>query len=155
MSGDPLRPRALTMTPAHAVRMSVEWLVPVAQARSIGLALHGLASTARLTPGCVSCTLSTDFEHHGRVSYTEEWESSDAFYLRLEAPGFTQLATLIEDVSRKPRIEFATADLRLRADLLHAIDTAVKEYRRAAAELEEPARKGRRPASGPRLFTRR
>ena len=135
--------------------MSVEWLVPVAQARSIALALHGLASSTRVNPRCLGCTLSTDFEHHGRVSYIEDWESPDDFYQRLDAPGFTQLATLIEDVSRKPRIDFPMADLRQRADLLHAFETAVKEYRRCAAEQEEPTRKPRRPVGGPRLFTRR
>ena len=143
------------MTAVRAVRMSVEWLVPVAQARSIALALHGLASSTRLNARCLGCTLSTDFEHHGRVSYVEEWESQDDFYQRLEAPGFTQLATLIEDASRKPRIEFPMADLRQRADLLHAVEMAVREYRKSAAELDEPPRKPRKPAGGPRLFTRR
>ena len=133
--------------------MSVEWLVPVAQARSIGLALHSLASSTRLIPGCAGCTISTDFEHHGRISYTEEWESQEDFLRRLDAPGFTQLATLVEDVSRKPRIEFPMADLRQRADLLHAVDAALKR-RRTAADQDEPPRRPRR-STAPRLFTRR
>jgi quinol monooxygenase YgiN len=135
--------------------MTVEWLVPVAQARSISLALHGLASATRLSPHCIGCSLSTDVETQGRVSYVEDWETAEDFHHRLDAPGFAHLATLIEDVSRKPRIEFPLSDLRQRADLLHAIDAAVKAYRRAEAEAEEPMRKPRRHTTGPRLFTRR
>jgi quinol monooxygenase YgiN len=135
--------------------MTVEWLVPVAQARSIALALHGLASTTRLSPGCLGCSLSTDFESQGRVSYIEDWGTADDFHHHLDTPAFAHLATLIEDVSRKPRIEFPAADLRQRADLLQAVDAAVKAYRRAEAEAEEPMRKPRRAATGSRLFTRR
>ena len=81
------------------------------------------------------------------------WESQEDFLRRLDAPGFTHLATLVEDVSRKPRIEFPMADLRQRADLLHAVDAALKR-RRTAADQDEPPRRPRR-STAPRLFTRR
>ena len=130
-----------------SVRMTVEWLVPVAQARSITLALHALAASTRPNQGCLGCAVSTDFEHQGRVSYVEEWASEDDLRRRLDAPSFNQLATLMEDVSRPPRIEFALGDLQRRADFVREIRTAVKEYREARAsggDADLPVRKPRR-----------
>ena len=126
--------------------MTVEWLVPVAQARSISLALHALAASTRSNHGCLGCAVSTDFEHQGRVSYVEEWASEDDLRHRLDAPSFSQLATLIEDVSRPPRIEFQLGDLQRRADFVRELRTAVKEYReaRASGGDDQPVRRTRR-----------
>lgn len=86
------------------VRFSVEWLVPMSQARSITLALQAVANATRSDAGCVSCLVSTDFQHAGNVRYTEEWATEEALRQRTHARSFVPLARLIRDVSRSPRI---------------------------------------------------
>jgi quinol monooxygenase YgiN len=142
---------------AGSVRMTVEWLVPVAQARSITLALHALASATRPHQGCLGCAVSTDFAHQGRVSYVEEWATGEDLQRRLTAPSFIQLATLIEDVSRPPRIELTVPDLQYRAGFIRDVRNAVKQYRdarNAGGEIEQPVRRPRRRPAGGRLLPR-
>jgi quinol monooxygenase YgiN len=130
--------------------MTVEWLVPVAQARSMSLALHALAASTRSNQGLLACAVSTDFEHQGRVSYVEEWATEADLRRRIESPSFNQLATLIDDVSRPPRIEFTLGDLHRCADFVREVRTAVKETREARAagdQAAQPVRKARRRAA--------
>ena len=87
------------------VRFSVEWLVPVSQARSITLALQAVANATRPVAGCLGCLVSTDFQHSGSVKYVEEWTGEDELRRRAFGVSFSSLARLIEDVSRPPRIE--------------------------------------------------
>lgn len=87
------------------VRFTVEWLVPVSQARSITLALQAVANATRPVTGCLGCLVSTDFQHSGSVKYVEEWTGEDELRRRAFGGTFAPLARLIEDVSRPPRIE--------------------------------------------------
>jgi len=87
------------------VRFTVEWLVPVSQARSITLALQAVANATRSSAGCLGCLVSTDFQHSGHVRYVEDWTSAEQLRQRARARSFAPLARLIEDASRAPRIE--------------------------------------------------
>ena len=92
------------------VRMTIEWVVPLGQTRAITMALHALADDARGAHGCIGCSVSTDIGSRGTVRYVEEWRSEDDLRLRLRSDTFSQLATLIDQAERPPRIEFALAD---------------------------------------------
>ncbi len=88
------------------VRMTVEWLVPPGQARSIALALHSLSTDLRVTPGCVRCSVSTELTTRSTVRYTEEWESEADMRARVGSEAFLRLAALLEATDRAPRLEF-------------------------------------------------
>lgn len=88
------------------VRMSIEWTVPFAQARSMATALHSLAATVKPRPGCVGCVVSMGVAHHATIRYVEEWATENDLRTRLRADGFPQLFDLTEGVSRPPRVEF-------------------------------------------------
>jgi len=90
----------------RTVRMTVEWLVPAGQARSIALALHSLSADLRDTPGCLRCSVSTELTTQGAVRYTEEWESEADLRARVGSEAFLRLATLLEATDRAPRLEF-------------------------------------------------
>jgi quinol monooxygenase YgiN len=110
------------------VRFTVEWLVPVSQARSITLALQAVANATRSDAGCLGCLVSTDFQHAGHVRYVEDWTSADELRLRAHARSFAPLARLIEDASRPPRIECTRAngdDIRL---LTRELRDAARDY---------------------------
>lgn len=93
--------------------MNIEWLVPIARARSITMALHSLAADARGARGCVGCSVSTDIGRHGTIRYVEEWETEGDLRRRLQSDAFAQLAVLIESAEQPPRIQF-TLDGRTR-----------------------------------------
>jgi quinol monooxygenase YgiN len=86
--------------------MIVEWFVPLGQARSITAALNSLMAETRTTRGCVRCSVSTGMSDQGTVCYVEEWRSEADFRRHLESHTFTSLATLIDDATDPPRIEF-------------------------------------------------
>ena len=89
------------------VRMTIEWFVPLGQARPITMALHSLAADTRTTRGCIGCSVSTDIGKRGAVRYVEEWQTEDDLRRRLRSDTFSQLVTLIEGAVQPPRIEFA------------------------------------------------
>ena len=91
------------------VRMTVEWLLPLGQTRSVTMALHSLAADIRGLRGCVGCSVSTDIGPRGAVRYMEEWQTEDHLRERLQSDVFMKLVTLIEDASQPPRIEFVLA----------------------------------------------
>jgi quinol monooxygenase YgiN len=110
------------------VRFTVEWLVPVSQARSITLALQAVANATRSDAGCLGCLVSTDFLHSGHVRYVEDWTSADELRQRAQARSFAPLARLVEDASRPPRIECTRAngdDIRA---LTRELRDAVRNY---------------------------
>jgi quinol monooxygenase YgiN len=86
--------------------MTVEWLVPAGQARSIALALHSLSGDLRHMPGCLRCSVSTDLTTRGTVRYTEEWASEADLRTRVGSKAFLRLAALLEASDRAPHIEF-------------------------------------------------
>jgi quinol monooxygenase YgiN len=91
------------------VRMTIEWLVPIGQARPITMALHSVAADTRPTRGCVGCSVATDIGSRGIVRYTEEWQSEDDLRRRVRSDNFSHLVALIEDATDPPSIEFTLA----------------------------------------------
>jgi quinol monooxygenase YgiN len=90
------------------VRMTVEWLAPGGQARSIALALHSLSADLRDVPGCLRCSVSNDLTTGG-VRYAEEWASEDDLRARVRSEAFLRLAALLEATDRVPLVEFTLA----------------------------------------------
>jgi quinol monooxygenase YgiN len=88
------------------VRMTVEWLAPAAQARSIAFALHALSADLQSAPGCLRCSVSTDLATRGGLRYIEEWASEDDMRSRVASPAFLRLAALLEATAHAPRLEF-------------------------------------------------
>ncbi len=107
------------------VRMTVEWLIPVAQTRSMTMVLHSVAAAIRATPGCLRCAVCTDIDHGGTVRYVEDWDSEEGLRRRLVSENFAPVSRLIEDASRPPRIEFTLAGGYRRADFLDEVRHAV------------------------------
>ena len=86
--------------------MTVEWFVPLGQARSITSALNSMMAETRAVPGCLRCSVSTGISDQGTVRYVEEWRSEGDLRRRLESRAFGSLATLIDDATEPPHIEF-------------------------------------------------
>jgi quinol monooxygenase YgiN len=86
--------------------MIVTWFVPLGQARPITSALHALMADARTVHGCTGCFVSTGMRDQGTVQYVEEWASEEDLRLRLESDAFRALATLIEEATESPNVEF-------------------------------------------------
>jgi len=93
------------MVPPNA-RMTIEWFVPLGQARPLTMALHSLAAEVRTFHGCMGCSVSTDLTSQGTVRYIEDWRTEDDLRGRLLPETFAHLATLIEDATNPPRVEF-------------------------------------------------
>ena len=92
---------------ATAVKMTLQWLVPLGQSRSITDALHQLMIAARANRGCVGCCLSTDVGAQVDVRYTEEWVDEAVLRYELRSDRFARLASLLESSIRTPIVEFA------------------------------------------------
>lgn len=88
------------------VRMTIEWHVPLGQTRPITMALQALAGDTRGARGCIGCSVLTDIRHRGTVRYVEEWQTEDDMRHRVQSDTFLQLATLMEDATQPPLIEF-------------------------------------------------
>jgi len=88
------------------IRMTVEWFVPLGQARSLTMALHGLMTDIRAVHGCLGCYVSTGMFDQGTVSYIEEWRTEEDLRRRLQSDMFSVLAALIEGSIEHPKIEF-------------------------------------------------
>jgi quinol monooxygenase YgiN len=89
--------------------MTIEWFVPIGQTRPITLALHSLAAETRTVRGCIGCSLATDIGNRGTVRYSEEWLTEEDLRRRIRSDNFSQLATLMDDATQPPRIQFALA----------------------------------------------
>jgi quinol monooxygenase YgiN len=87
--------------------MTVEWFVPLGQARPITLALHSMMVDTRREKGCLGCSVSTGIADQGTVRYTEEWRTEEDLRRRLDSSAFTELAALIEDATEPPLVEFS------------------------------------------------
>jgi quinol monooxygenase YgiN len=86
--------------------MTVEWFVPLGQARPITMALHSLMADVRVAPGCLGCSVSADLTNQGKIRYVEEWGSEEDLRRRLQEGSFTTLAGLLEGATEPPHIEF-------------------------------------------------
>jgi quinol monooxygenase YgiN len=87
-------------------KLTIEWSVPIGQARPLTTALHSLAADVRPTPGCVSCSVLTDFANRNLVRYVEEWQTEGDLRNRVIDNTFGQLVMLMEDASQPPQLEF-------------------------------------------------
>ena len=89
------------------VQMTVEWFVPLGQARSITSALNSLMGDIRTARGCVRCSVSTGMSDQGTVRYVEEWQSEGDLRRRLTSPAFL-VARRARSTMRPsaPRVEF-------------------------------------------------
>ena len=93
------------MAKSH-VCMTVEWHVPAAETGPITAALHALMIATRTARGCVGCSVSTGVGNSGAVRYTEEWQTEEDLRMRLRSDTFTRLASLIDDATKAPVVEF-------------------------------------------------
>jgi quinol monooxygenase YgiN len=87
--------------------MTIEWFVPMGQARPMTMALHSLAAEIRTVHGCMGCSVTTDLTNQSAVRYIEDWRTEDDLQTRLRPNTFAPLATLIEDATEAPRVEFS------------------------------------------------
>ncbi len=88
------------------VRMTIEWFVPLGQARPITIALHSVIAETRAAHGCLRCSVSTGISTEGTVTYVEEWETEEDLRDRLRAESFTELTALIEAAEKPPKVAF-------------------------------------------------
>lgn len=101
--------------------MTIEWVVPLGQARPITAALHSVAVDVRSLPGCVSCSVSTDIGARAVVRYVEEWSSEDDLKSRLRSDAFMHVITLMDDAAQPPRIEFELSRQRRGLDYVEEV----------------------------------
>jgi len=108
-----------------AIRMTIEWLVPLGETRPITMALHAVAADTRDVRGCVGCSVLTDIGKSGAVRYVEDWQTEEDLRRRLQSETFNQVITLIDRASRPPRIEFALAHGTRGLDFVEEVRRAV------------------------------
>lgn len=113
---------------ATVVKMTMQWLVPLGQSRSITDALHQLMIAARANHGCVGCCLSTDVSAHVDVRYTEEWADEAVLREELRSDRFARLASLLESSSSQPFVEFTLPDGTRGLDYAEEVRAAPGEY---------------------------
>jgi len=92
---------------ATAVSMTVRWVVPLGESRSITQALHQIMVAARTSAGCLRCALSTDVGQDVDVQYVEEWATEDLLRRQVRSDRFATLAALMEYATAQPVVEFA------------------------------------------------
>jgi len=88
------------------VRLTIEWVVPLAETGPIHTALQGLLVAARAEPGCVGCSLSTRMGERAGFSYEETWKTERDLQRQLRSSRFAKLTQLVERATERPRIEF-------------------------------------------------
>jgi quinol monooxygenase YgiN len=91
--------------------MTIEWLVPLGQARAMTMALQSLTSDIRAMRGCRACSVSTELANGIIVRYVEEWRTEADLRNHVRSEKFLRLVALIEDATAPPRIEFALASV--------------------------------------------
>jgi quinol monooxygenase YgiN len=95
---------------ATAVTMTVRWVVPIGESRSIGDALHQVMLAAQTHPGCLRCAVSTEVSRLVDLKYTEEWADEDMLRREVRSERFATLATLMEYATSQPKVEFVLPD---------------------------------------------
>ncbi len=96
--------------PATAVSMTVRWVVPLGESRSITEALHQVMVAARTSPGCLRCFVSSDVGREVGLQYVEEWATEDLLRREVRSDRFSTLASLMEHATAPPIVEFALTD---------------------------------------------
>ena len=95
---------------ATAVSMTVRWVVPLGESRSITEALHHIMVEARRSAGCLRCAVSTDVGREVDLQYVEEWASEDMMRRAVCSDRFATLAALMEHATAQPLVEFVLPD---------------------------------------------
>ena len=75
--------------------------------------------------GCVGCSVAADLGNQGVVRYSEEWLTEGDLRERLRSDSFSHLATLIEDTTEPPRIEFTLPDQTRGFDFVEEVRTTI------------------------------
>jgi len=87
--------------------MTVRWVVPLGESRSITEALHQVMVAARTSPGCLRCFVSSDVGQQVGLQYIEEWATEDLLRREVTSDRFGTLASLMEHATAPPVVEFA------------------------------------------------
>ena len=95
---------------ATAVSMTVQWVVPLGESRSISEALHQVMVAARTNPGCLRCFVSSDVGQQVGLHYVEEWATEDLLRREVRSDRFCTLASLMEHATAQPMVEFVLPD---------------------------------------------
>lgn len=95
---------------ASAVSMSLRWVVPLGESRSITAALHQVMVAARTKPGCLRCAVATDVGQEVGLQYVEEWSSEELLRREVRSDRFATLAALMEHATAQPAVEFQLPD---------------------------------------------
>jgi quinol monooxygenase YgiN len=106
--------------------MTIEWFVPLGQARSMTMALHSIAADTRTIPGCLGCSVAADLTERNTVRYSEEWRTEDDLRRRMQSDTFSQLIMLIEEAVQSPQIEFKLPQETRGLDFVHEVRAAAK-----------------------------
>ena len=88
------------------VRLTIDWVVPLAETGPINTALQTLMVAARTELGCVGCSLSTRMGERAGFSYEEIWRTEGDLRRQLRSSRFSKLTQLVERGTERPRIEF-------------------------------------------------
>lgn len=88
---------------AHVV---LEWLVPPWQVQPVAAALQGVMLATRREPGCLRCVVSTSVSDRVRIRFEEDWETEEQLRRHVRSEGFRAVATLVEEATEPPSIEF-------------------------------------------------
>jgi quinol monooxygenase YgiN len=65
--------------------------------------LAGVLGQTRVQPGCLGCTLATEYEPDALL-YTESWQSKDDLLRRLKSGEYAKILESMELSTRKPEV---------------------------------------------------
>lgn len=89
----------------NSVRLTVRWRVTPVEARRITESLHRLMEAARVEPGYVNCSLSTELGPTAQLYYREEWGTERDLQNQIRSSRFATLTELIEHASQEPLVQ--------------------------------------------------
>lgn len=105
LSACPRRTPATSDMAPNSVRLTVRWRVTPVEARRITESLHRLMEAARVEPGYVNCSLSTELGATAQLYYREEWGTERDLQNQIRSSRFAQLTELIEHASQEPLVQ--------------------------------------------------
>jgi quinol monooxygenase YgiN len=65
--------------------------------------LAGVLGQTRVQPGCLGCTLATEYEPDALL-LTESWQSKEDFLRRLQSDEYSKILATMELSTRKPEV---------------------------------------------------
>jgi quinol monooxygenase YgiN len=86
--------------------MTIEWQVPLGQARAISMALQSLSADTRAARGCTGCSVSTELANGVTLRYVEDWQTEEDLRDHLRSDVFGRVIALVEAAIQPPRVEF-------------------------------------------------